>query len=269
MFSRFFLNKIQLPYINFHHFSTMSQHFGVFQQNLFKTLEADILKYKQYGPPVFQLNIPCKHKEHCRYGRYSCNYSHNNFCKFQKNGKKCLNAHCTYNHELPLEYQLAQAFLFMEMQFPNDISSSEAPISTSEYDFLSNSSSKSGTSVQSVFRFKVNDSPTKSNEINAKINSAISSQPQKRAETHFSAFSPTFQIPVNSKTTSTDQKRLITQSKPTQNPLKMEKTSPTNNKITSNNAQQTQKTSKNYQKAADQKSTVPERISSPKCSPPQ
>ena len=156
----------------------------------------------------------------------------------------------------------------LRMQLSRDPYSSETLIQAAEHHFSSHSTSNNGIPVNSVFRFEVNDSYAKSHEINPKTNPVNSLQPQKQAETHFSAFSPTFQIPVNSKTTSTDQKRLITQSKPTQNPLKMEKTSPTNNKITSNNAQQTQKTSENSQKAADQKSTVPARISSPKYSPP-
>ena len=171
----------------------MSQHFSSIQQNLFKTLEADIFKFKQHGPPAFQLNIPCKYKEQCKYGRYSCNYSHNSFCKFQKKGKKCLNVHCTHNHELPLEYQLAQAFLTMEMQCPSDFSSFEAQISASECHFSSNSSSKNGTSVQPVFRFERNNSPVNSYDKNPINNNINSFQHQNKAETQFTAFSPLFQ----------------------------------------------------------------------------
>ena len=128
----------------------MSQDFNLFPPGLLQTLQADISKFTKYGPPIFRLNIPCKYKEQCKYGKYSCNYSHEYFCKFQKNGKKCLNDHCPHNHKLPLEFLLAQALMNTKTQFPHDPSSIEASKSSSESHFFSFSSSQSGASSRYV-----------------------------------------------------------------------------------------------------------------------
>ena len=107
---------------------TMSHHSSSFPPNLLKTLETDIYKFKLYGPPVFRLNIQCKHKEHCKYGKYSCQYSHESFCKFQRNGKKCQNSSCTHLHGLPAEYQLAQEVLMLRKQLSCNPDSFETQI---------------------------------------------------------------------------------------------------------------------------------------------
>ena len=246
----------------------MSQHSSSFPPNLLKTLEADIYKFKLFGPPVFRLNVQCKHKEHCKYGKYSCQYSHESFCKFQRNGRKCQNNSCTHQHELPLEYQLARAFFTKEMQFTSDRSSFEAQESTSESHFSSNLTSNSGTSENAVFRFKVNDSTTKSHEPNPKNNVPNPTQPPKQAEAHFSAFSPAFQKPANSATIATDQKRSITYLNPTQNAFKRDRNSPTINHFLPFNAHQETKSSESNKKAADHKSPLPLRISASKQAPP-
>ena len=147
----------------------MSHHSSSFPPNLLTTLETDIYKFKLYGPPVFRLNIQCKHKEHCKYGKYSWQYSHQSFCKFQRNGKKCQNSSCTHLHGLPAEYQLAQEVLMLRMQLSRDPYSSETLIQAAEHHFSSHSTSNNGAPVNQVFRFKVNDSPAKYHEINPKI----------------------------------------------------------------------------------------------------
>ena len=133
--SRFFLTLLVILVSFLLRYFTMSQHSSSFPPNLLKTLEADIYKFKLFGPPVFRLNVQCKHKEHCKYGKYSCQYSHESFCKFQRNGRKCQNNSCTHQHELPLEYQLARALFTKETQFSSDLSSFEAQKSTSESHF--------------------------------------------------------------------------------------------------------------------------------------
>ena len=89
----------------------MSQDFSLFLPDLLQTLQVDISKFTQHGHRVFRVNIPCKYKEQCKYGKYSCYYSHECFCKFQKRGKKCLNVHCMHNHKLSLEFLVAQALM--------------------------------------------------------------------------------------------------------------------------------------------------------------
>ena len=69
----------------------MSQPLSVITPDLLKKLQADISKYKLHGPPIFRQNIPCKYGDQCKYGRYSCIYSHESLCKYQKNNKTCLN----------------------------------------------------------------------------------------------------------------------------------------------------------------------------------
>ena len=128
----------------------MSQDFSLLNQNLLQTLETEIFKFKQYGPPTVRLNIPCKFKEHCKYGKYSCMYSHECFCKFQKNNKKCLNSSCTHQHDLPLKFQLAQVFFYEIMQFSDAPYSFEASNLASENNFPSFSSSQSGRPDLSV-----------------------------------------------------------------------------------------------------------------------
>ena len=238
----------------------MNPHFDVFQPNLLKTLEDDILKFQRYGPPVFQLNIPCRHKEHCKYGRYSCNYSHTSFCKFQKNGKKCLNMHCTHSHELPLEYQLAQALFTKKMQFSKDPSSSEAQNSASQCHFSSNSLSQSGTSVHSVFRFKTNDHTVKSHENNPKNNAFNSLQPQNKAETHLTAFSSIFQHSAKQSTFSPGKPQASTKTKPTQIPSKSGTNTTPINFLNPSSAPLSIKTSEIQQKAAHQFQALPPRI---------
>ena len=122
----------------------MSQHLSLSQHDLLQHLEKEIFKFKQYGPPIFRLNTPCKYKEQCKYGRYSCEYSHESFCRFQKNNKTCLNSSCPHLHDLPLEFQLAQMFFHELMQFSNNPTPSEAPKSSSGSSFSSFSTSGCG-----------------------------------------------------------------------------------------------------------------------------
>ena len=110
----------------------MSQPLSVITPDLLKKLQADIFKYKLHGPPIFRQNIPCKYGDQCKYGRYSCIYSHESLCKYQKNNKTCLNRSCTHQHDLPLEFQLAQALFNQKSEFSNDLPSSDTPISASD-----------------------------------------------------------------------------------------------------------------------------------------
>jgi len=82
--SGFFYKHNQLLVISLLHFFAMSQHLSVSQPDLLKKLDGEIFKFKQHGPPIFRQNIPCKYGEHCKYGRYSCIYSHESLCKYQK-----------------------------------------------------------------------------------------------------------------------------------------------------------------------------------------
>ena len=94
--------------------------------DLLQILEIDKNKFQHFGPPRFRINIPCKYGNQCKYGRYSCEYSHEALCRFSKKGKKCLNSNCTYQHQLPVEYQLAQELLYLQMQISLESESLEA-----------------------------------------------------------------------------------------------------------------------------------------------
>ena len=73
----------------------------------------------------------------------------------------------------------------LKKQISRDPDSFETPIQAAEHHFSSHSTSNNGAPVNQVFRFKVNDSPAKSHEINPKINPINSFQPQKQAEKYF------------------------------------------------------------------------------------
>ena len=250
-------------------FFDMSQDFSFFPPDLLLKLSVDIFKFKQYGPPTFRLNVPCKHKDQCKYGKYSCNYSHECFCKFQKNNRKCANSSCTHNHALPLEFQLAQALFMDKTQIPSFPVSTENPNSTSDRQFLGYSASQSDPSRNTVFRFKVHDSPTESHETNSNNNNTNSTQPRKQAEAHFSAFSPMFQKPVKSDLIDTAQKRSTTHLNPVQNASKRPTNVPKSNHFPPSSAQQQLKSSDSSTKAAYQNEGLPPRISAPNQFPPQ
>ena len=133
----------------------MSQHFSIFPPDLLQKLKVDIFKFRQFGAPEFRLNITCKHGEHCKYSKFSCKYSHETLCKFQKNGRKCLNTSCTYNHALPMEYQLAQAFFNKIMQFPSVPDSFEASNLTSETIFQQVSAQKAAHPINAFLHPKL------------------------------------------------------------------------------------------------------------------
>ena len=162
-----------------------------FQPEYFKNLDADIFKYKQHGPPRFRINVPCKFMNDCKYGKFSCEYSHEPFCKYTKNGKKCLNSYCTLIHELPMEFQLAQQVLYLENQLSLKPECTETQNSASTHHFSSSTLSKNGTSGSYDLRYKKNDFSTESHESSPKINVLSSIQPSKQAETSFTAFSLT------------------------------------------------------------------------------
>jgi len=268
VFSRFFPQQIPLFVILNCKLFPMSQQINHFSLDLYKSLELDILKFKQFGPPVFRLNIPCKHKEQCKYGKFSCNYSHECFCKFQKNGRKCQNAFCTHSHALPLEFLFAQALFLPKSQFSSNTNSVESPKPASEPHFFSMSSSVNDTANLYEFRFKPHEFPTKCHEKSPVVNAINSSQPPKQAETHFTAFSSLFQQPANSRKPSMDHSKQLFRSNSSQISSKMDKESvPIDNGILQN-AQQSTKNSTPSKKAADPISTVPAQISPSKHSPP-
>ena len=139
-----------------------------FQPEYFKNLDADIFKYKQHGPPRFRINVPCKFRNDCKYGKFSCEYSHEPFCKYTKNGKKCLNSYCTHIHELPMEFQLAQQVLYLENQLSLKPECTETQNSASTHHFSSSTLSKNGTSGSYDLRYKKNDFSTESHESSPK-----------------------------------------------------------------------------------------------------
>ena len=154
MLSRFFYKHNQLLDISLLHFFAMSQHLSVSQPDLLKKLHGKIFKFKQHGPPIFRQNIPCKYGEHCKYGRYSCIYSHESICKFQKKNKSCLNRSCTHQHQLPLEYQLAEALFHLKTQFSGEPLCPDQQNSASERQFISNSSSQAARPNAQSFALK-------------------------------------------------------------------------------------------------------------------
>ena len=117
---------------------------------LFKNLESDISKFRRYGAPRFRINIPCKYQKDCKYGKYSCEYSHEPFCRFSKQGLTCLNSNCAYLHGLPTEYQLAQEVLMLKKQISRDPDSFETPILVAEHHFSSHSTSNNGARKPSI-----------------------------------------------------------------------------------------------------------------------
>ena len=131
----------------------MSQPLSVITPDLLKKLQADIFKYKLHGPPIFRQNIPCKYGDQCKYGRYSCIYSHESLCKYQKNNKTCLNRSCTHQHDLPLEFQLAQALFSQKSQFFVNLPSSDTQISASDNLSQSNTTSTNGAAFLNEFCF--------------------------------------------------------------------------------------------------------------------
>ena len=174
VFSRFFPQQIPLFVILNCKLFPMSQQINHFSLDLYKSLELDILKFKQFGPPVFRLNIPCKHKEQCKYGKFSCNYSHECFCKFQKNGRKCQNAFCTHSHALPLEFLFAQALFLPTTQFSSNTDSVEILKPASESHFLNISTvGVEGVKLRSFFNILQVDGKTLSSS-SSKIQFLIS-----------------------------------------------------------------------------------------------
>ena len=229
---------------------------------------ADISKFKHYGAPEFRLNITCKYGEACKYGKYSCKYSHESFCKFLKNNRSCQNQSCTHNHDLPLEFKLAQALLQSKSQFPSHSSSFESPNSASTQQFSTNSISGIGTPVPQLFRFNANEPYTETHEKKSTTNFPMLFQPQNKADPHFTAFSPMFQQPANQNCLSPEIKSASPTTKPHQIPSKKDIVTPQNRNTAPRNAQQTPKTSENSQKAADQKSPLPPRVIAPNQLPP-
>ena len=150
--------------------------------DLLQILEMDKNKLLHFGPPRFRINIPCKYGNQCKYGRSSCEYSHESLCRFLKKGGKCLNINCTHQHEFPFEYQLAQELLNLQMQLSQVPESFEARKSTSAHHFSTQTRPANGTSGTQEFRFKVNDSPIKSTENNLKTTEINLSQSPTKAE---------------------------------------------------------------------------------------
>ena len=246
----------------------MNQHFSLLDQNLLQTLEVEIFKFKQHGPPAVRLNIPCKFKEHCKYGKYSCMYSHECFCKYQRNHKKCLNTSCTHQHDLPLEFQLAQVFFSEIMQLSSSPSSPEAPFLASENDFSSLPLSECGRPDLCVPPPETGISLGKSLQNNVKLPSPIHLPPSKQAEQQFSAFSPMFQSSAKIKVSSPSQAKTDINIKPAQVPSIMDTKSPTNATNYPFSAQTKGKTSESSTKVAPQFQGLSPRISSPNQSPP-
>ena len=227
----------------------MSQQFSLFHPNLLKNLEGEIFKFQHFGPPKIRLNIPCKYKNDCKYGRYACEYSHESLCRFFKKGSKCLNPNCTHQHELPLEFQLAQAFLNTKTQFSHDPASFEASKSAHDCNFLADSYLKNGTPENQVFCFKTHEASIKTHKTNFKNTNLKSIQHQRKAETHFTAFSPTFQIPAKPDIFSSNQNRSFTKAKPPQMPSKMDTYNLPINNFNSSSAHNQAKTSEKSSKA--------------------
>ena len=246
----------------------MSQHLSVSQPDLLKKLDGEIFKFKQHGPPIFRQNIPCKYGEHCKYGRYSCIYSHESLCKYQKKNKSCLNRSCTHQHQFPLEYQLAEALFHLKTQFSGEPLCPDQQNSASVCQFKSNFSSQCGTSERSVFRFKVNDSPANLHENNPTNNVIKSCQPQNKAETQFTAFSPLFQNQASSRKCSADYPSQLSSTKPTQTDSKIDRNSPPISLFCPPSAQKTIKTSEIQQETAHQLQGLPPRIFASKQLPP-
>ena len=237
--------------------------------DLLQILEIDKNKFQHFGPPRFRINIPCKYGNQCKYGRYSCEYSHEAFCRFSKKGKKCLNSNCTYQHQLPVEYQLAQELLYLQMQISLESESLEARKSTSAYHFSTQTSQENGTSESHEFRFKVNDSSFKSTENNPNKNITTSSQPQNKAETRFTAFSPLFQHSISPRKSSTDHQNQLSCPKPTQAYSEMDKKSLSISQSIPPSAQPTIKTSEIPPKATHQIEDLPPRIFTSNQLPPR
>ena len=246
----------------------MSQDFSLLNQNLLQTLEVEIFKFKQHGPPAVRLNIPCKFKEHCKYGKYSCMYSHECFCKYQRNHKKCLNTSCTHQHDLPLEFQLAQVFFSEIMQLSSSPSSPEAPFLASENDFSSLPLSECGRPDLCVLPPETGISLGKSLQNNVKLPSPIHLPPSEQAEQQFSAFSPMFQSSAKIKVSSPSQAKTDINIKPAQVPSIMDTKSFTNVTNYPFSAQTKGKTSESSTKVAPQFQGLSPRNSSPNQSPP-
>ena len=246
----------------------MSQEFSLLNPNLLQTLEFELFKFKQYGPPTVRLNIPCKFKEHCKYGKYSCMYSHECFCKFQKNNKKCLNSSCTHQHDLPLEFQLAQVFFSEILQFSGAPYSFEASNLAAEHNFLSSSSSQSGKPELSVHATKTGVSFSKAAQ-NTNMSISVTNLPQPQPmEEHFSAFSPIFNTKSNNGKHLSGQTKSNLRSKPFQLPLKTDKESTSIDRNGQNKAQQITKSSDIHAKSAHHFQGLPPRISASNQSPP-
>ena len=236
--------------------------------DLLQILEMDKNKLLHFGPPRFRINIPCKYGNQCKYGRYSCEYSHESLCRFLKKGGKCLNINCTHQHEFPFEYQLAQGLLNLQMQLSLVPESFEARKSVSAHHFSVQTGSENGTSGSQEFCFKVNDSPVKSTENNLKTTEINLFQSPTKAESPFTAFSPLFQSPVNSRKPSADHSKQLSSPKPTQTYTKMDRNSPPINLTCSTNAQKSLKTSEINQKTAQQFQDLPLRNSASNQLPP-
>ena len=112
-------------------------------------------------------------------------YSHEGFCKFQKNNRKCLNRSCTHQHDLPHEIQLAQLFFNEIMQFSSLPDSFEAQNFTSERDLSVNFSTQSGTSAGRISQPENDIQGTRNLEIDSTIKAQSVFQHSKQAEPHY------------------------------------------------------------------------------------
>ena len=130
--------------------------------------------------------------------------------------------------------------------------------------FFINSTLENGTSVNEVFHFKANDSLTKSHKITSKINPVNSIQPQKQAESHFTAFSPTFQSPTNYSNTYKLNPQQNSGANPTQKQSKFIPNAPQINISDMSTQLKPERIFKDIPKEAAQISSSPARFSSPK-----
>ena len=187
-----------------------------FQPDFFKNLNTDIFKFKQYGAPRFRVNIPCKYKNECKYGKFSCEYSHEPFCKYSKNGRKCLNTYCTHIHELPMEFRLAQQVLYLQNQLfqqPDDPRTSK---SATPAQSATSACFHYGNPIRIDLRGKTDNSSLKSTENQPKLKELCLPERSPHTETQFTAFSPMLQKSTKQARYSPETKPACTTTKPHQ-----------------------------------------------------
>ena len=155
-----------------------------------------------------------------------------------------------------MEFQLAQAFLNTKTQFSHDPASFEASKSAHDCNVLADSYLKNGTPETQVFCFKTHEASIKTHETNLKNTNLKSIQRQRKAETHFTAFSPTFQIPAKPDIFSSNQNRSFTKAKPPQMPSKMDTYNLPINNFNSSSAHNQAKTSEKSSKAVHQNQSL-------------